>query len=557
VSSLHLNTKSAASTTGLQTLSASARFLGGAKPVSFRTHQLRIGKRKRRRRARSFVFALLALSTCVVRAQNATQTTTGPTRPTQVPLSGRTMQDSTVSVEQQTSTGSSGNGVVTVDTSVTIQGVYAGGVHSSVADSGMLSLSLKDALSRGLRVNLGAITQSAAVQQAQGQRLVARSELLPQLNSVISEESERENLRELGVESTLGPFPEAVKFHFFDARAVRLSQSVFDLVRIRNLRSATETLKGNRASEHDTRDLLVLAVGGSYLEIVQTKARIESANAEVKSDEAFLKQGQDRFDAGLNTRVDVTRQQVQLQRDQLRASSLQADLENQKLRLARLIGLAFGQQFDLVSDYPFQPDVGINLEFALLKAFADRWDIKAAKSAVGAAEESLRAAHSERLPTITVTGDFGAAGVTPTNQATGVYTAAGTLTIPLYEGGRIRGDIEQASAAVRQRKGELEDTRAQVNQDVRQAFVNLNTAARQVVIAQENVALAKETLAQSKDRFLEGIADSVEVVQSEQSVVQADDDLITATFAHSLNKVALARAMGDAEVTLPQLLRTP
>ena len=44
-------------------------------------------------------------------------------------------------------------------------------------------------------------------------------------------------------------------------------------------------------------------------------------------------------------------------------------------------------------------------------------------------------------------------------------------------------------------------------------------------------------------------------MQSEQAVVQADDDLITALFEHNLAKVSLARAMGDAQTTLPQLLR--
>ena len=500
-------------------------------------------------------FASIALSSCAMWGQSAAQTT-GPTRPSQVPLSGRPGQDSTVSVDQQTTSGASGNSIVTVDSSVTVKGIYTGGVPSGSADPQPLPLSIKDAIARGLRTNLGAVAQSAAVQQAQGQRVVARSELLPQLNTVISEQYERENLRELGVESSFGSFPEAVRFHFFDARAGRLTQSVFDLVRIRNLRSATTSLKASLASEHNVRDLIVLAVGGSYLEVIEIRARMESANAEAASDEAFLKQTQDRFDAGFNTRVDVTRQQVQLQRDQLRVYSLQADMENQELKLARLIGLPFGERFTLTSVATFQSDVGINLEFALSKAFADRWDIKAARNAVEAGEQSLKAARAERLPSLSISGDFGAAGITPTNQATGVYTATGTLTIPLFEGGRIRGDTEQASAAVRQRKAELEDTRAQVNQDVRQAFINLDAAGKQVAVAQKNVELASETLIQSRDRFLEGIADSVEVVQSEQSVVEANDDLITATFTHSLSKVALARAMGDAEVTLPQLLRT-
>jgi outer membrane protein TolC len=94
-----------------------------------------------------------------------------------------------------------------------------------------------------------------------------------------------------------------------------------------------------------------------------------------------------------------------------------------------------------------------------------------------------------------------------------------------------------------------------VDQDVRQAFINLNSAADQVDVARSNVDLAHETLDQSRDRFTQGVADTVELVQGEQAVVQADEDYITAVYEHNLAKVSLARAMGNAEQTLPQMLR--
>ena len=99
------------------------------------------------------------------------------------------------------------------------------------------------------------------------------------------------------------------------------------------------------------------------------------------------------------------------------------------------------------------------------------------------------------------------------------------------------------------------DLVGQVDQDVRQAFIDLDAAADQIAVAESNRGLAHQSLQQSTDRFIAGVADTVEVVQAEQAVVQADDDLITADFEHNLGKVSLARAMGNAEQTLPQLLR--
>jgi outer membrane protein TolC len=209
----------------------------------------------------------------------------------------------------------------------------------------------------------------------------------------------------------------------------------------------------------------------------------------------------------------------------------------------------------LVDVYGFAPLTEFTIDTALARAFATRTDLRAAAATVKAAEESAKAAHAEYLPTLKVNADVGAAGVTPSHESSGVFTVAGTLNVPLYEGGRIRGEVEQTTAALKQRQAELEDLRAQVDQDVRQAFINLNSAADQVGVAKSNVDLAHQTLTQSTDRFNSGVADTVELVQAEQAVVQADADYINAVFEHNLAKISLARAMGNAEQTLPQLLR--
>ncbi len=479
---------------------------------------------------------------------------TGPTSATPVPLSGQSAASgAAVQVTQGTTNAGGGNTVNSIQSSVAVQMPYNGSTISGKATEGTLPLTLDEALKRGLRFNLGALEQSAAVQQAQGQRQVAKSTLLPNLNMAISEVFERENLRTLGVSIPI--IPEAVKFNYIDARAARLNQSVFDLVRIDNLHSASENLKASTLSARNARDLIVLAVGGSYLQLISTQSRIVAAEAQVGSSKAIYQQAADRFTAGLAARVDAERAQVQLQTEQQRLRSLQADRDTQKLGLARIIGLPLEQQFTPADDFRYTPLPALTMEGALGKAMQQRTDLQAAQAGVRAAEDGLKAAHAERLPELAVTADFGGAGVTPSKHSTGVYNVAGTLLVPLYEGGRIHGEIQEAEAAVRQRKAELESLRAQVDQDIRQAFINLNSAADQVGVAQSNVALSHDSLQQSRDRFAAGVADTVELVQAEQAVVQADNDYITAVFEHNLAKVSLARAMGNAEQTLPQLLR--
>ena len=487
-------------------------------------------------------------------AQTPSQAVTGPSQTTQVPLSGRDTQTGTVMVQQQTTPTAGGNGSVDVlQTDVAVQYAYGGSTPVGAANGQNMTLTLEQALHMGLRLNIAALTETSAVMQAEGQRRVAKSDLLPNLNTGVTEEFEQINLRTLGVLSST--FPLTARFNFFDARAARLQQVVLDLTRLDNFHGATANFQASVQAAKNARDLVVLAVGGAYLQLLETQARVQAAAAQVRTSEALSKQARDRFEAGLAARIDASRAQVQLQSEQQRLRALQADFDNQRLRLARIIGLPLGQPYTPSDTYAFSPMTAYTLDDALQQGFKNRSDLAAAASSVHAADEELKAAHAERLPRLNINADFGAAGLTPSHEVGGVFTVSGTLSVPLYEGGRIRGDIEQAEAAVKQRKAELEDTRAQIDQDVRQAFINLNAAADQVNIARSNVDLAHQTLAQSSDRFAAGVTDTVEVVQAEQAVVQGDDDYITSVFQHNLAKVALARAIGNAEQTLPQLLR--
>jgi len=145
--------------------------------------------------------------------------------------------------------------------------------------------------------------------------------------------------------------------------------------------------------------------------------------------------------------------------------------------------------------------------------------------------------------------------VTPTNQAHGTYTAAGGIRIPIFRSGRTRADIEQADAALAQRKAEYEDLRGQAEQDVRATVLDLSAASQLVKVADSNRALAADTLEQARDRFRSGVADAIELVQAQESVATAEQDYISAVFASNLAQVSLARAIGQTEKGITSLLQ--
>ena len=96
-----------------------------------------------------------------------------------------------------------------------------------------------------------------------------------------------------------------------------------------------------------------------------------------------------------------------------------------------------------------------------------------------------------------------------------------------------------------------------MEQDVRNAYLDLQVAKEQVKVAESNRHLALATLQRSQNRFVAGVANSVEVVQSQESLAGANRDYISSLYAHNVAKISLAGAVGEAEASIPTLLKGP
>jgi outer membrane protein TolC len=307
-------------------------------------------------------------------------------------------------------------------------------------------------------------------------------------------------------------------------------------------------------SAQDARELITLAVSGTYLQILASKANVASQEAQVKQAEATFKQSEDRYAAGTKPVIDRNRSFVEFHTEQQRLTSLRGDLVKQTMQLARLIGLPVGQLLTLTEDLPSHVPEAISLDDAIKLALDNRSDLKAARMQLKAASEAHRASKAEYLPAVAVDGDYGLQGINP-NKGASVFQASGTVTIPIFQSGRVRADIEQADAALSQRQAEYADEAGIVELDVRQAYVDLQVATEQIAVARENRRVAAETLRESLDRFAAGVADSVEVVQSQETVASAERDYVSSLFSLNLSRISLARATGQAEQFIPNMLK--
>jgi len=373
------------------------------------------------------------------------------------------------------------------------------------------------------------------------------------VNAHVTEETQQINLLALGVPVSFlhGLSPIAGPFSVFDARGT-MTEDV-SLHAMKALQAARESFAASQHDVGNARELVVLYVGGGYIQALSDQARIAAIQAQLTTAQSLYQQAVDMKQAGVIAAIDVLRAQVEMQAQQQRLLAAQNNFAKDKLALSRAIGLPVGQQYRLTTEAPYRPNPPITLEAAMEKALHSRADYQAALTQQKAAELSYRAATAENLPSLQLNSDYGVLGP-ELGHSHGTFTAAATLEIPIFQGGKVQSDEAAADAVLQQRRAQAADARARVEYEVRASFLDLNSAAQQVDVARSSMQLASDTLQQARDRFAAGVTNNIEVIQAQESLALNNENYIASLLAHNLAKLALARSLGEAEVAVKQYL---
>jgi outer membrane protein TolC len=275
--------------------------------------------------------------------------------------------------------------------------------------------------------------------------------------------------------------------------------------------------------------------------------------AELATSKVSLDQATAAHDAGTSPRLDVLRAQVDYQNEEQSLISAKNNLEKDKLALARTIGLPLDQRFRLTDLVPFAALDHVEPQTAFEQALKSRKDLAAYAEQVKAAHAEKTSAWAYQLPVVSFSGDYGDMGTTP-GHSHGTFTATGQAQVPVLQIAKTRGQEEVADAQWEQAKAKLSDQIQQVNQDVRDSLLDIQTAAKLVESTHSNVELANEALSEAQQRFRAGVSDNLPVSQAQSQTEQANDQYISALYQHNVAKLALARALGAAQTNYKDYL---
>jgi len=414
-------------------------------------------------------------------------------------------------------------------------------------------LTLQDAIQKALQANLSVLAAGTRVEEAEGTRMRRLSAaLLPRVNAQTYANYQNHDLQAQGLSFSGLPIPKMVgPLSNYDFR-VYAQQNVVDLASYRGFKASERALDAGKMDYRDARDLIVRAIAALYLNAQSAEARVDAAQSRVTDSSTLYKLAKDKHDAGTATGVDVLRAQVQLDND--RQALLIADNQRKHslLELARNLGMNPATPLELAEPLNYRVLNPLEVETLAPAALLARADYLSLDSQRAGLVEQQRASRARFYPKLSVNGNFGEIGRSIGSvQRTGLLQ--GQIDFTLFDRDR-NGEAQELASRVKRIDDQIADLRRGIDEDIRDALLNLDSATEQVAVAIEGQELARRELQLAQDRFQAGTANNVEVVTAQDELARAEENYILAVSSHADAKFALARALGDTETNIAKFM---
>lgn len=429
-------------------------------------------------------------------------------------------------------------------------GAGGAGAGESASSPPDLRLSLHEALQASVDNNVTVRLLKERIAAAQSAASTSLGAMLPNVSGFLNGRSQTVNLAAFGLPperlSGLGLSRSVTDpFEVYDARA-SLVQHLFSLSLIQRWRAAKTGIEvATLEAEIAKRDVMA-TVGLLYMEALRADEAVKARRADIELSQQLLKLAQDRKAAGVATGLDVTREEVQLENTRQRLLVAQNDHESARLNLIRALGIDFDVHLVLTDSLTFVNVVHEKPYEALATAQENRTELKAQANRQRLASLSHSSVESERVPSLSLNGDYGWIGLKP-DEAYATRTLGLTLSVPIFDGGQREGRISETRSRVRQEAIRMKDVSDQVSLEVRNALLTLESSTQQVGVSHKGLDLAQKELAFARDRFAAGLATNIEVTNAQTSVARARDNVIEALFRFNASRINLARAKGELE----------
>lgn len=436
---------------------------------------------------------------------------------------------------------------------------FFGSVTARPTSDEALRLSLDEAIRRGLENNLGLKEAENSEKNIQGEKKEALQEFLPTITLTGDTGVHQQNLVAFGFSakalkefSSLFPGgvpPAGLSFITRDELTegqIHFSQMLFSGPVIAGFQAARAGEKAAHFAKMSARGEVVQQVATAYLHAIADSSEVDNAKALEAADQVQFSHAHDAHQAGTAANLDELRARVQLQAQQQALIEAENSQEKDLILLKREIGVDPGQKIVLTDPAPYSELAAQTPEEVRAVAYQNRQDYQNQQNQVLAYKAIHTAYRSQRLPSLSFSGYYGVSQVGAVGSH-GNFVAQGTLSVPIFREGKLRGDTEAAQAQLSSVEAQLADLRNHIDQQVRSALLDVDATAKLVDVARSNVELATRALSNETDRVNAGVDDNLPLVTAQATLASAQSNLVESLYQYNVAKLALARSAGILE----------
>lgn len=405
---------------------------------------------------------------------------------------------------------------------------------------------LDSLVQRAIAANLDLKAASARVREARGARHVVGADGLPQVNA--SGSYDRSRLSENGVQPSSAQSQDSGGSDLFQGGFdASWEIDVFGGVR-RGVEAADADIA---ASENDRRDVLVsllAEVSRNYVEVRSFQQRLVLANSTISLQQQTLDLAEARFKAGLTGELDVSQARAQLATRQSQLPPLQIGLKQATHRLAVLLGeqpTALNAELAQEGPIPGTPEhVPVGLPADLLRR---RPDIRRAERQLAAATARVGVAEADLYPKFRLAGNFGFQSSQfgdLFDMNSRFWSIGPSVSVPIFEAGRIRGNIAVREARVDQAAAAYDKAVLTSLEEVENALVSFVQEQSRRRTLSAAVDANRRSVDLANQLYSSGIVDFRNVLENQRNLYDSEDQLVQSVRGVSANLIVLYKALG-------------
>ena len=304
-------------------------------------------------------------------------------------------------------------------------------------------------------------------------------------------------------------------------------------------------LDNSKLSYANALQQIKLSATTAYFSLLEARNMVTLDQEAVDRLEAHLKNVQLQFDVGTVAKTDVLRSQVELANAKQTLIKAQNSYDVAVAQLNNVIGMPLGTEIKLKEELQYQPYSGGTLDDSIQYALTKRPDVLQTTANIESNKKALDAARAGYRPTVGVAASQGwTDNELPGTDVNSGWSATLTTSMNVFDAGLTDGKVKSAKAGLGKAEEQARQTQDSARLEVRQAYLNMVAAEKQIETSKVAVDQAEEDYKIAQVRYSAGVGTNLDVMDAQVSLTQAKTNYIQALYDFNTSKANLQKAMG-------------